>query len=339
MEKLVAYNLEAKRLINDDLTQEALVYLAEAERILEYGASCGKSIDRNIIVTTLHNEACCYYKEADLSTAAKYLEGLIFNLKAHLDSLQSSPASSAVDRKQADPFLWLSLEKKMELVQYYLKFCTINSQAKRREAALEAGRRVLQLAASLFADLHQDHLRLTACDEQNREAELGDLQRLLREVRVFREDIQVGQVSSYVAAARWSIRKWNENKVLKKVSFALEKHVSNYSISEVIDMVPAEYRPDDDHYYDSFLNSRNLLRQLLHFAMGYFTVSTEYRLIAEQLYKDPAARLESEELQRANINHLLAILFLTTNLNCDLLFMKQVVSSYEHHFKTDLSAG
>jgi hypothetical protein len=58
-------------------------------------------------------------------------------------------------------------------------------------------------------------------------------------------------------------------------------------------MVPLEYRPDDEHY-DSFLNARNVLRQLLHCAMGYFTVSTEYRLIAEQLYKDTAARAQSE---------------------------------------------
>ena len=62
MEKLISYNREAKKLINDELTQEALIYLTEAERILEYGANCGKSIDRNIIITTLHNEACCFYK-------------------------------------------------------------------------------------------------------------------------------------------------------------------------------------------------------------------------------------------------------------------------------------
>lgn len=103
-------------------------------------------------------------------------------------------------------------------------------------------------------------------------------------------------------------------------------------------MTPLEYRSDEDHY-DAFLNPRNILRQLLHFAMGYFTVSTEYRLIAEQLYKDNSVKQQSEEFQRANIYHLLAILFLSVNLNCDLLFMKQVISSYEHHFKTDLTTG
>lgn len=71
--------------------------------------------------------------------------------------------------------------------------------------------------------------------------------------------------------------------------------------------------------------------------MGYFTISTEYRLIAEQMYKDYEERSKSEEFIKANIYHLLSILFLTYNLNCDLLFMKQVTSSYEHHFKTDLS--
>jgi hypothetical protein len=32
-----------------------LIYLAEAERLLEYGASCGKAIDRSLILCTLHN--------------------------------------------------------------------------------------------------------------------------------------------------------------------------------------------------------------------------------------------------------------------------------------------
>ena len=48
----------------------------------------------------------------------------------------------------------------------------------------------------------------------------------------------MGEVGGYVKVARWWIRQWSENKVVRKVSFGLEKHVSNYSISEVIDMVP-----------------------------------------------------------------------------------------------------
>ena len=55
MAKLLNYNAEANKLIANDYVQEALVYLAEAEKMLEYGASCGKIIDRNIIITILNN--------------------------------------------------------------------------------------------------------------------------------------------------------------------------------------------------------------------------------------------------------------------------------------------
>jgi hypothetical protein len=177
---------------------EALVYLAEAERVLEYGASCGKTIDRNMIICTLHNEACCYYKEADLVTAARYIEGVIFNLKSHLASIQSTPANSHVLEtqrgKKHDEFLYATLEKKIELVQYYLKFCTINSQAKNREVALDAGRKVLQISQSLFQGLSSDNPKITACDENNREIEIADLKTLLKNVRIFREQIELGEV-------------------------------------------------------------------------------------------------------------------------------------------------
>lgn len=181
-------------------------------------------------MTTLHNEACCYYKEGDLAASAKYLEGLIFNLQSHRDSTHPSPSSAHLDS-----CLSLSVEKKMELVQYYLKFCTINSQAKRREAALSAGKQVTHLCASLLADLQLDD-RLTS--DSGKEAEGRELRAVVGSVRVFREEVRVGEVGSYVAITRHWIRKWSSAKVVKKISFCLEKHVSNYSISEVIDMVP-----------------------------------------------------------------------------------------------------
>ena len=72
-------------------------------------------------------------------------------------------------------------------MQYYLKFCTINSQAKRREVALDAGKRAIQLCSSLFADLQQEHVKITPCDENNKETELNDLRGLVSSIRVFRE--------------------------------------------------------------------------------------------------------------------------------------------------------
>lgn len=56
--------------------------------------------------------------------------------------------------------------------------------------------------------------------------------------------------------------------------------MSNYSISEVIEMVPMDYIADEDNYYHNFLSTKMVMRQILHFSMGYFTISTEYRLMA-----------------------------------------------------------
>jgi hypothetical protein len=95
---------------------------------------------------------------------------------------------------------------------------------------------------------------------------------------MFKDEIKTSQLDSYVALCRYYVKKWNENKIIKKINFNLEKHISNYSISEIIDMSPLSYEPDNYDY--SNLNARTIMRQILHFAMGYFTISTEYRLIA-----------------------------------------------------------
>jgi hypothetical protein len=118
--------------------------------------------------------------------------------------------------------------------------------------------------------------------EEN-ELEFNDLKSLLRQVKLYKEELTLSELENYVVLAKLAIRRWNENKVVKKINFNLEKHISNYSISEVIDMAPIEYSGEAEEL--STLNSRCILRQILHFSMGYFTISTEYRLISEQLYK------------------------------------------------------
>jgi hypothetical protein len=40
--------------------KEALVLLQKAEKMLEFAASCGRAIDRNLIIVVLYNEACAY---------------------------------------------------------------------------------------------------------------------------------------------------------------------------------------------------------------------------------------------------------------------------------------
>ena len=59
--------------INQENFHKAVIFLDEAEKILEYSASYGKTIDRNLIMTTLHNEACVYQRIWTLDKASNYL--------------------------------------------------------------------------------------------------------------------------------------------------------------------------------------------------------------------------------------------------------------------------
>ena len=93
---------------------------------------------------------------------------------------------------------------------------------------------------------------------------------MVARVRFFREDIKVAEVGDLLTLTRHFLRKWNEEKLVKKISYALEKHVSNYSISEVIEMTPLDYQAESPQA----MGNKSIIRQMLHFAMGYFTIST-----------------------------------------------------------------
>jgi len=97
-----------------------------------------------------------------------------------------------------------------------------------------------------------------------------------------------------------------------------------------------QYESNTDVLYESVCNSKVIMRQFLHLAMGYFTISTEHRLLAQHRYPSMEEKIVSEEWKSANIFHLFGIIYLAINLNSDLLFMKQLISSYEQHYKADI---
>ena len=55
------------------------MHLKESEKILEYGANSGKNINKELIITVLHNQASIYQKLWELNNCSDYLEGIIFN--------------------------------------------------------------------------------------------------------------------------------------------------------------------------------------------------------------------------------------------------------------------
>jgi hypothetical protein len=64
---------------------EAIVFLNEAEGVLEYAAGCGRTIDRTLIIATLHNQACVYQRIWELNKSSDYLEAIIYNISSFLN--------------------------------------------------------------------------------------------------------------------------------------------------------------------------------------------------------------------------------------------------------------
>lgn len=66
-------NNQAKRKIDVGAYKEALILLSEGEKILEYAAGSGKTIERELIICVLHNIASAYHKLWMLEKCLSYV--------------------------------------------------------------------------------------------------------------------------------------------------------------------------------------------------------------------------------------------------------------------------
>ena len=117
--------------------------LGEAEKVLEYAAERGKSIPRGLMMSVLHNLACCYQQRWELDRCANYVEALIYNLNCQLEG-----------HSEHSLLLPQLVHTKTTLAHYYLLFTAINSQLKRNDAALVAARRAHLLLKQSCHELH-----------------------------------------------------------------------------------------------------------------------------------------------------------------------------------------
>lgn len=85
------------------------------------------------------------------------------------------------------------------------------------------------------------------------------------------------------------------------------------------------------------MEGRSIILQIIHWAMGYFQIATEYRIISEERYcMDSYLRMSSDEFKLSCIYHLLSIILIGLYVPFNLLFMNQIISSYEHYYKLNL---
>ena len=147
MQKLEELNRTALGLFEEDHYPQAGVYWDEAERILEYAAGCGKTIERTLITTILNNQASLLQRTSELEQSANYLEAIIYNLAEFLQNHhdQSTPL---VDPAELGPFL----EKKQALALYQLRFCALSSHLKNNQTALETARKAMNTLKEVCKD-------------------------------------------------------------------------------------------------------------------------------------------------------------------------------------------
>jgi hypothetical protein len=125
--------------------------------VLEYAAGCGSTIDRSLIVATLHNQATAYQRIWELVRSADYIEAIIYNITAFLSAENSSPLTPAAADPHSPKHLKLSayLKNKLSLIVYLLQFCAVSSQIKNHSTALSSAQKALALLNIYCQELQQ----------------------------------------------------------------------------------------------------------------------------------------------------------------------------------------
>lgn len=144
-DKIDHLNAQGCNSINQQLFYEAMVYLEEAEKILEYAAGCGRTIDRALIIATLHNQATVYQRIWELTRSADYIEAIIYNISSFLSSEDKFQFTSEIKDFRSHQHLKLatSLGNKLSLIVYLLQFCAVSSQIKKHSNALSSAQKAL----------------------------------------------------------------------------------------------------------------------------------------------------------------------------------------------------
>lgn len=123
---------------------------------MEYAASCGRTIDRALIITTLHNQAAAYQRIWELTRSADYIEAIIYNVSSVLNTEtlfvfghDVINEGSAQNLKFAD-----YLTNKLSLISYNLQYCAVSSQVKNHTNALNSAQKALLLLKTFCEELY-----------------------------------------------------------------------------------------------------------------------------------------------------------------------------------------
>lgn len=130
VDQIIHLNKLGKENMLADDYDSAICYLQEGQKILEYAASCGKTIDRFLIIATLHNEAAAYQKILQLYKSYDYMEAILYNLKKYFQLNSNINITEEILEKQSPCYKITSsyIHRKINTLIYSLQFAAISSQ-------------------------------------------------------------------------------------------------------------------------------------------------------------------------------------------------------------------
>ncbi|CAD8180633.1 unnamed protein product [Paramecium octaurelia] len=146
MQQIHLLNEQATAKIKQQKHKEALKLLQQSEQMLEFAASCGRVIDRNLIIIILYNQACAYQCQWILDKCSKYLDGVIYNMEIGIkEDEQDLQTLANVQEKQAQ-----LIKRQAFLVKAYLQYTAILSQLGKHKQALINSQKAAQTMRELF---------------------------------------------------------------------------------------------------------------------------------------------------------------------------------------------
>lgn len=134
-------------------------------------------------------------------------------------------------------------------------------------------------------------------------------------------------------------KEWRTNKNVSGENEDVQTWIKNYSIGNAMQMEPFLYNDYDAPLsFKRELEQDSIIKKVLLFAISYFTVATEIRLIEVDKYpNNEEEKRKSEEFQRSELFHLTSIKIFCTYVPYESVFIKHVLHSYSNHYKPELN--
>jgi hypothetical protein len=327
--------------------------------VLEYAASSGKNISKELIINILHNQASIYQKLWELNNCSNYLEGIIYNYDQFIreTSTQGSiihPHSHLHDHP-ADAIDPLRARMKQKLARYHLQYCAVNSQLADHEAALTSVKRAHQLMSECILgsvdEVKRQFSKEFECDGRTMSTRLSLLLGLVLFDKRFEEKLDFNELNkNLLKSTHFSLQILEENKRGRHDYCASEdadycEHLLNYSIGNIVEIVPLKFNSSEIGLVSVMKDkaSREVDREfhihnkIILLSTCFFSRATELRLKSVEIYKKNLEERKFSREYRLSINyHLLAVVMVALFVPYNVKYLTEILLSYEKHYGTSL---